>query len=247
MKILVVDDDRRIVQTTCDILKIKGYEPIPAYSGMEGVEKVRADLPDLVLMDFKMPDINGVEALKQMHLVAPALPVVLVSAYATEEAIQEAKLAGAYAVLSKPLNFQMVLSFLSLLHKEESILLVDDNPDLSKTLKDILLLRGYQVEAEAESRNVLKHLEMDYKLTVVIDLKLGVAKNENLLEKIRSRYPSKPVILLTNCEQKTYDSLQSASKIGAFTYLYKSLEMDDLLQLIEEIRVMKLQNFLEAE
>jgi two-component system, NtrC family, response regulator HydG len=247
LKILVVDDDRRIVQTTCDILKIKGYEPIPAYSGMEGVEKVRADLPDLVLMDFKMPDINGVEALKQMHLVSPALPVVLVSAYATEETIQEAKFAGAYALLSKPLNFQMVLSFLSLLHKEESILVVDDNPDLSKTLKDILLLRGYQVETEAESCNVLKHLEMDYKLTVVIDLKLDVAKNENLLEEIRSRYPSKPVVLLTGCKQKAYDSLQSASKIGAFTYLYKSFEMDGLLQLIEEIRVMKLQNFLEGK
>jgi two-component system response regulator HydG len=95
---------------------------------------------------------------------------------------QEAKRAGAYAVLSKPPNLQVVLSFLSLLHKEESILVVDDNPDLSKTLKDILLLRGYQVETEAESSNVLKHLEMDYKLTLVIDLMLGVAENENLLE-----------------------------------------------------------------
>ena len=41
MKILVVDDDRRIVKTTCDILKIKGHEAIAAYSGEEGVEKVR--------------------------------------------------------------------------------------------------------------------------------------------------------------------------------------------------------------
>jgi two-component system response regulator HydG len=247
MKILVVDDDHRIVRTTCDILKIKGYEPIPAYSGMEGVEKIRADLPDFVLMDFKMPGINGLEALKKMHLIAPALPVVLVSAFATEETIQEAKRTGAYAVLSKPLNFQVVLSFLSLLYKEESILVVDDNPDLSKTLKDILLLRGYQVETEAESRNVLKHLEMDYKLTVVIDLKLGVAKNENLLEEIRSRYPSKPVILLTGYKQEAYDFHESASKIGAFTYLYKPSEMDDLLRLIEEIRVIKLQNFLEVK
>ena len=96
---------------------------------------------------------------------------------------QEAKLAGVYTVLSELLNFQMVLSFFSLLHKVESILVVDENSDLSKILKDILLLRGYQVETEAESSNVLKRLKMDYKLIVAIELKLGVVKNENLLEK----------------------------------------------------------------
>jgi len=48
-------------------LKIKGYEPIAAYSGEEAVEKVRSDPPDCVLMDIKMTGINGVEALKQMQ------------------------------------------------------------------------------------------------------------------------------------------------------------------------------------
>src|SRR5512143_211153 len=99
MKILVVDDDRRIVKTTCDILKIKGHEAIEAYSGEEGVEKVRASVPDCVLMDIKMPGINGVEALKQMKKIAPALPVILVSAYATDDLMEEADRSGAYAVL----------------------------------------------------------------------------------------------------------------------------------------------------
>jgi two-component system, NtrC family, response regulator HydG len=54
------------------------------------------------------------------------------------------------------------------------------------------------------------------------------------------------VILLDGYQQETLDSVESASKIGAFTYLYKSLKMDNLLQLIEEIRVMKLQNLLEV-
>ena len=71
MKILVVDDDQRIVKTTCDILKIKGHEPIAAYSGEEGVEQVRSDPPDCVLMDIKMPGINGVEAMKRMKQIVP--------------------------------------------------------------------------------------------------------------------------------------------------------------------------------
>ena len=59
-----MDDDRRMVKTICDVLKVKGYEAIEAYSGEEALKKVKADIPDCILMDIKMPGINGVEALQ---------------------------------------------------------------------------------------------------------------------------------------------------------------------------------------
>jgi len=245
MKILVVDDDRRIVKTTCDILKIKGYDPIAAYSGEEAVEKVRSDPPDCVLMDIKMTGINGVEALKQMQEIVPALPVVLVSAYATNDLIEEAKHAGAYAILSKPLNFPIILSFLSLLRQEESILIVDDDPNFCKTLKDILTMRGIKVETESEPQKVLGHLENNYKLAIVLlDLNLGAVNGVDLLKEVRAKYPAKPVVLVTGYREKMANSIEKARIIGAYTCLYKPLEMDDLVQLIEEIRIKKLQNLL---
>jgi DNA-binding NtrC family response regulator len=245
MKILVVDDDRRIVKTTCDILKIKGYEPIAAYSGEEAVEKVRNDPPDCVLMDIKMTGINGVEALKQMQEIVPALPVVLVSAYATNDLMEEAKHAGAYAILSKPLNFPIILSFLSLLRQEESILIVDDDPNFCKTLKDILTMRGIKVETESEPQKVLGHLENNYKLAIVLlDLNLGAVNGVDLLKEVRAKYPAKPVVLVTGYREKMANSIEKARIIGAYTCLYKPLEMDDLVQLIEEIRIKKLQNLL---
>jgi DNA-binding NtrC family response regulator len=244
MKILVVDDDRRIVKTTCDILKIKGHEAIAAYTGEEGVEKVRNEAPDCVLMDIKMPGIGGVEALMRMKEVVPELPVVLVSAYATNEIVDEAKKAGAYAVLGKPLDIQMVLSFLSLLRKEESILVVDDDPKFSKTLKDVLMLRGYRVETESEPQNVMGHLEQDYKLAVVLDLKLGESNGVDVLKDIREKYPTKPVVLVTGYKQEMGDTIERGCKIGAFTCLYKPFETDDLSGMLEEIRQMKLRNLL---
>lgn len=242
MKILVVDDDRRIVKTTCDILKIKGHEAVAAYSGEEGVEKVGADVPDCVLMDIKMPGISGVEALKRMKKIAPALPVVLVSAYATNEIVEEAKQAGAYAVLSKPLDIQMVLSFLSLLRKEESILVVDDDPEFCRTLKDILTLRGYRVETENEPRNVLGRLDSDYRLAVVLDLKLGEVNGVDVLKEIRAKYPGKPVVLVTGYKQEMVESIERARRIGAYTCLYKPFETEELFRVLEEIRQMKLRN-----
>ncbi len=244
MKILVVDDDRRIVKTTCDILEVKGHEVIAAYSGEEGVEMVRSDPPDCVLMDFKMPGINGVDSMKQMRAIVPDLPVVLVSAYATEDTIVAAKAAGAYAVLSKPLNFQMVLSFLSLLRKEESILVVDDDPNFCRTLKDILTARGYRVETETEPGNVLDHLETDYKLAIVLDLKLGAVNGTDVLKEVRAKYPSKPVVLVTGFGEEMSKSIEKGQKIGAYTCLYKPFEIDSLLETLEEIRLNKLQNAL---
>lgn len=244
MKILVVDDDLRIVKTTCDILKIKGHEANAAYSGEEGVEMVRSARPDCVLMDIKMPGINGVEAMKQMQEIAPGLPIVLISAYATDELMADAKSSGAYAVLSKPLNFPMILSFLALLRKEESILIVDDDPNFCKTLKDILTLRGFRVETESEPQNVLDHLEKDYKLAIVLDLKLGAVDGTEVLKEVRAKYPTKPVVLVTGYRQEMGASIEQGCSIGAYTCLYKPLEMDDLFQVIEDIRIKKLQNSL---
>jgi two-component system, NtrC family, response regulator HydG len=121
-KILVVDDDRRMVKTICDILRVKGYEALPAYSGEEAVEVAKREAFDCVLMDLKMSGIDGVAALKMIKDVVPDTPVVLMSAYATKEQAEEAKLHGAAMVLTKPIDFQQVLSFFSLLRKAESVL-----------------------------------------------------------------------------------------------------------------------------
>ena len=209
------------------------------------MEKVRSDRPDCVLMDIKMPGISGVEAMKQMQEIVPELPVVLVTAYATDELMDGGEgRAGAYAVLSKPLNFPIILAFLSLLRKEESILVVDDDPNFCKTLKDILTLRGFRVKTESEPRKVMGHLENDYKLAVVLDLKLGAVNGTEVLKEVRAKYPTKPVVLVTGYRQEMGNSIEKGRTIGAYTCLYKPLEMDDLFQVIEDIRIKKLQNLL---
>ncbi len=120
-KVLVVDDDRRMVKTICDILKAKGYAAVSAYTGEEAVETARSETPDCVLMDIKMPGIGGVEALKMILASVPDLPVVLMSAYVTEEQAEEAKSRGAWSVLTKPIDIEKLLTFLTLLGKEKNV------------------------------------------------------------------------------------------------------------------------------
>ena len=58
-KILVVDDMPQNVKLLADILTVKGYEVVTAASGSEGLERIKADCPDLVLLDVMMPGMNG--------------------------------------------------------------------------------------------------------------------------------------------------------------------------------------------
>ncbi|MDD5036890.1 MAG: response regulator [Methylococcaceae bacterium] len=244
MKILVVDDDQRMVKTTCDILRIKGFEPVSAFSGEEALEKLELDKPDCVLMDIKMPGISGVEALKRMKAKYPSLPVILATAYAMDDLVEEAKSHGAYAVLTKPINFQMILAFLSLLHQDESVLVVDDDPNFCRTLKDVLALRGYRVETETEPSKVIGHMQDNYKLVVLLDIKLGNVDGTTVLQNIRDKFPTKPVVLVTGYRDEVASSIEKGLKIGAYACLYKPFETESLIRLIEEIRAKKYQEVL---
>lgn len=235
LRILVVDDDRRMVKTICDILRVKGYEALKAYSGEEAVQLVGGGEFDCVLMDIKMPGIDGVAALKMIKGVSPGTPVVLMSANASFEQTEEAKQHGAATVLTKPIDFQQILSFLSLLRKEESVLIVDDDPAFSKTLKDILQANGYHVKTEADPEKVLGHMEQQYQLAVILDLKLGTADGLDVLKKVRARYPGKPVVLVTGYRNEMAASIEQGMHVGAYTCLYKPLEIDKLMRIIEDI------------
>lgn len=244
LKVLVVDDDRRMVRTICDILRVKGHSAEPAYSGEEAMERVKIEAPDCVLMDLKMEGIDGIETLKLLKGMVPGLPVVLMSAYATEEQVEEAKRAGAYSLLTKPIDIQMVISFLSLMRKQESILIVDDDPAFGKTLKDILQVRGCRVVTETAAEKVLGHMEHDYKLLVVLDLNLGAKDGVEVMKEIRAKYPTKPVVLITGYRDDMAKSIMKGRQIGAYTCLYKPFEADDLFRIIDEVRQAKLKAFI---
>lgn len=235
LKILVVDDDRRMVRTICDILRVKGYEPQPAFSGEEAVQLVQREAFDCVLMDLKMSGIDGVTALKMIKDVVPHTPVVLMSAYASDKQIAEAKQYGATTVLTKPIDFQQVLSYLSLLRKESSVLIVDDDLEFSQTLKEVLQSNGYRVNTEEDPAKVLGHMEEEYQLLVILDLKLGTADGLEVLKKVRDHYPGKPVVLVTGERQKMAAAIEQGMQVGAYTCLYKPLAVETLLRIVDDI------------
>ena len=106
---LVVDDDRMLAQTLGEILELEGWTVSVANSGTEAVNIAARESFDVVLMDIKMPGMDGVDAFKAMKATHPKIRVVLMTAYTAEDRIGEAEREGVVRVLSKPVDVATLL------------------------------------------------------------------------------------------------------------------------------------------
>ena len=102
-KILAVDDEQRMVRFIQLNLEQDGFEVVTAYNGKEALEQVRTQLPDLILLDIMMPDINGFDVLKKIREVNN-VPVIMLTAKGEEDDRIQGLELGADDYITKPLS-----------------------------------------------------------------------------------------------------------------------------------------------
>lgn len=103
--ILVVDDDVSHCTILQALLRGWGYDVVLAYSGRAALEQVREHVFDLVLCDVRMAEMDGIETLKEIKALNPAIPVLIMTAFSSVETAVEALKTGALDYLIKPLDF----------------------------------------------------------------------------------------------------------------------------------------------
>jgi DNA-binding NtrC family response regulator len=110
--ILIVEDEKLIRMTLRDRLEAEGFAVREATRGEEGVREVEAgDDVDLALLDYKLPDVNGIEVFRRIQALRPDVPVILMTAYSSVEKAVEAMRLGAYNYLTKPFTMdEMVVN-----------------------------------------------------------------------------------------------------------------------------------------
>jgi CheY-like chemotaxis protein len=102
-KILVIDDEPQVRALIQQILARVGHEVAEAADGEEGLAHMRARMPDLLITDILMPNKEGIETIREVRRLAPALPILVMSGNAGSALyMQMAKLLGAHAALAKP-------------------------------------------------------------------------------------------------------------------------------------------------
>lgn len=108
MKILVIDDDVETLDLLETFFSSLGYEVKTVSNSIEGLKLVKQEIFDLLFLDIKLPEKNGIEVLKEVKAIDPKLPVIMITGYKEAENVIEAFRHGAIDCLLKPFNFEYI-------------------------------------------------------------------------------------------------------------------------------------------
>jgi DNA-binding NtrC family response regulator len=108
-KVLIVDDERSIRATLRDILEFEKYEVDEAGDGMECLVKLKRQKYDAIILDIKMPKMDGLETLERIQILSPETPVIMISGHANIDTAVEAVKKGAFDFISKPPDLNRLL------------------------------------------------------------------------------------------------------------------------------------------
>jgi DNA-binding response OmpR family regulator len=103
-RVLIVDDEPDLLALVGEILRHVGYDVLVATNGEDAVMMAAVERPDVIVLDIRMPGVDGVEALRRIHALDPAIPTIMLSANSDARITRDTLLAGAFDYLSKPFD-----------------------------------------------------------------------------------------------------------------------------------------------
>jgi len=103
-KLLIVDDEKRVRESMVRLLRRKGYNAEVAESGTEALEKIRSESFDLLVVDIKMPGMDGLEMLRRAKKINPEIMAIILTAYGTPDREIEARRLGVLEFVRKPMT-----------------------------------------------------------------------------------------------------------------------------------------------
>ena len=214
--ILIIDDEESIIQSLTGILNDEGFDVISATSGKAGMEKIEETMPDIVLLDIWMPDMDGLDTLVEIKEEYPHLQVIMISGHGTIETAVKATKLGAYDFIEKPLSLDKVL------------LCISNALEYYRLEEEVALLRekGKGKHSITGSSEPIMHLKEQIRIVaptdawVLISGENGTGKElvANTIHRL-SRRNSKPMIEV-NCAAIPEELIESelfGHEKGAFT------------------------------
>jgi two-component system response regulator HydG len=236
-RILIVDDEADTCENLSDILTDVGYQVDTANDGFAALELVKRNTYDLALLDLRMPGMDGLELYRRIREISAGTVAIVVTAYASSDTAKSVLSAGAWKIMSKPVNIGGLLEQVSQAIDTPLILVVDDDRELCESLWDLLHDRGFRVslahdvpQAEAKIRERRFHV-------VLIDLKLPHGDGVQLLQALRQADREARTILITGFAPETEKRVQQAIDAGANAVCYKPFDVGKLLTTVEQLSV----------
>jgi DNA-binding NtrC family response regulator len=238
-RVLVVDDEEGLRITLAANLELEGFEVLEAADAEEALELVRnGERVDLVLSDIRMPGRSGVDMYLEFKRIAPELPVVLMTAFATEKSVTQAIEEGVFAVLGKPFDLERTLQTLHSALRRPVVLVVDDMPGVAETTAEALGSMGIRAKAVFSGEDAVAAMRDGAVDVCLTDLVMPGMNGLEVGDRARELDPNVIVIVFTGAAQGEQMMRQAAAR-GAYECIRKPLDAAGLATSIANARAGK--------
>jgi len=240
--ILVVDDDKIIREQLQKELKRSFFKTLMAADGKTAMETFGRDEIDIVILDVKLPDIDGLEVLESIKAKKPDCEVIVITGLGTQEIAIQSLRRGAIDYIEKPIEIDELTAALGraqekLSEREEltykyRLLVIDDEEEIVKRLKKVLEKEGYEVVGAYNGKDGLNIIQNTKTDVLITDIKMKDMDGIEVLERAKELYQDIEGIVITGFKEQ--DLAIRALRAGAIDYITKPVNLDKLLFSVEK-------------
>ena len=109
LRVLLVDDEKEFVETLADRLNMRDLDASTAHNGEQALSLVKKEEPDVIVLDLKMPGIDGIEVLRRVRKAYPNVEVIILTGHGSEQDEEAARSLGAFDYMKKPVDLQALV------------------------------------------------------------------------------------------------------------------------------------------
>ncbi len=235
-RVLIVDDDPAVVLTLSASLERLGdaYAVDTCTNGLDALHKIERQPYDLLITDYSMPRMNGLDLVKAIQGIAPAMHVILMTAYGTSELRKEAAGLNLLTFVDKPFTVKQIRDIVTNTMQNDAptprVLIIEDNLDLRRLYSRALTRVGYDVTATGmltEAHDLLDQNRFD---VLLCDIHLGAEKSTDLVRAKRTQLQKNKTHVVMITGETWYGDI--AEEVGADLFLEKPVGLDTLVGLV---------------
>lgn len=248
-KILIVDDERVFCDLLKALMKSHGHEVFTAYNGKEAVEQFKQNRPHFTLLDLHMPEMNGIETLRQIRAIDQTTAVMILTAWGTDDLEQQARRLGVTDFLSKAISLDAIVASMERglkppaqapanakaapagIPETDAVFLVEGDTDTRNAFVRVLGQHGIVIRAAKDGPTLLSMLDKERPRLIVLDLDLSGMKGLDVLREMRAKNYTGGIIIMTARQDEKL--LKEALALGSIDILGKPVAPERLMLTIQ--------------
>jgi two-component system, NtrC family, response regulator HydG len=235
IRVFIVDDDKDLAESLSIALEGSGCEVEIAHSGEEAVRIFREKDFDIAFMDVKLPGMNGVESFLEIKKMKPGAKVVMMTGYSVEQLLEQALDNGAWGILHKPIDMNVLLEHLENIG-EQGVLVVDDDPDFITSTQDFLAHSGYRVFVASNGEEAIQSLRSKAVDVLILDLRMPILNGLETCIQLKKEGVFVPTIIVTAFAEEEKNALDMLCLMPFCGLLKKPFDPKDLIDTINNLK-----------